>query len=212
MEESMNDIYKLIRGSVGVSAMVLPVFAICFGLLGDNATHWYYSISATFYANSGPIMVGTLFSAAVFLICYGIINPYRYWLDRLTALTAGIAFILIACFPCGDTELPRVGLLYLPVKVSAVIHNIVAVVGFAFLAVMVAFCFTKTADMTKAKENRNRVYRICACCMVAVMGVFAIGAFTGLNSKGPFILVYETLLLWATGIAWFTKAGLLFKD
>jgi hypothetical protein len=158
-------------------------------------------------------MVGTLFSAAVFLICYGIINPYRYWLDRLTALTAGIAFILIACFPCGDTELARVGLLYLPVKVSAVIHNIVAVAGFASLAVMVAFCFTKIAVVyTGPKMRRNRVYRICAFIMAAVMAVFAVGAFTGLNGRGPFILVYETLLLWATGIAWFTKAGLIFKD
>ncbi|MDR2096022.1 MAG: DUF998 domain-containing protein [Treponema sp.] len=208
----MNGIYKLIRANVGVSAMALPVLAICFGLLGDNQPHWYYSISATFYANSGPVMVGTLFSAAVFLICYGIINPYKYWLDRLTALTAGIAFILIACFPCGDTELERVGLLYLPVKVSAVIHNIVAVLGFISLAVMVAFCFTKTAETTKAKVRRNRVYRICAFIMVGVMILFALGAFTGLNGRGPFILVYETLLLWATGIAWFTKAGLLFKD
>jgi hypothetical protein len=208
----MNDIYKLIRANVGVSAVVLPVLAILFGRLGDNGPRWYYSISATFYANSAPVMVGVLFSAAVFLICYGIINPYGYWLDRLTALTAGVCFILIACFPCGATDLPRVGLLYLPVKVSAAVHNLVAVLGFTALAVMVAFCFTKTAGATKAKVFRNRVYRICAFAMVCVMSVFAVGAFTGLNSRGPYIMVYETLLLWATGVAWFTKAGLIFKD
>jgi phosphate/sulfate permease len=193
--------------------MALPVLSILFGLLGkDNAPHWYYSISATFYTNSGPIMVGTLFSAAVFLICYGVINPYQYWLDGLTAIVSGIAFILIACFPCGDTTIPYVGLLYLPVNVSAVIHNVSAVAGFASLAVMVAFCFTKTRETTKQKQRRNRVFRICAVIMAAVMSVFAVGAFTGLNGKGPFILVYETLLLWSTGIAWFTKAGLIFKD
>jgi phosphate/sulfate permease len=157
-------------------------------------------------------MVGTLFSAAVFLICYGIINPYRYWLDRLAAVVSGVSFILIACFPCGDTALPHVGLLYLPVTVSAAVHNVVAALGFTALAVMVAFCFTKTAETTKQKRRRNRVYRICAFIMAAVMVVFAIGAFTGLNGRGPYILVYETLLLWATGIAWFTKAGLIFKD
>jgi phosphate/sulfate permease len=157
-------------------------------------------------------MVGTLFSAAVFLICYGIINPYRYWLDGLTAITAGVCFILIACFPCGDTELSRVGLLCLPVEISAIVHNLSAVVGFASLAVMVALCFTKTVETTKAKYRRNQVYRVCAFIMAAVMGVFAVGAFTGLNGKGPFILVYETLLLWATGVAWFTKAGIIFKD
>jgi hypothetical protein len=208
----MNDIYRLIRANVGISAMVLPILSILFGLFGDNPPHWYYSISATFYANSAPVMVGVLFSAAVFLICYGIINPYRYWLDRLTAITAGVCFILIAFFPCGATELSRVGLLYLPVKVSAVIHNFAAVFGFGSLMMMVSKCFTKTAGTTKAKVYRNRVYRICAFVMAAVMIASAAGTLTGLNERGPFILVYETLLLWATGVAWFTKAGLIFKD
>jgi phosphate/sulfate permease len=157
-------------------------------------------------------MVGTLFSAAVFLISYGIINPYRYWLDRLSAIVSGVSFILIASIPCGDTALPYVGLLYLPVSVSEAIHNVVAALGFLSLAIMVAFCFTKTAETTKQKRRRNLVYRICAIIMAAVMVVFAIGAFSGLNVRGPYILIYETLLLWATGIAWFTKAGLIFKD
>jgi hypothetical protein len=209
----MNDIYRLVRANVGLSAMALPVLSVCFGLLGSgNPDHWYHSISATFYTNSGVIFVGILFSAAVFLLCYGIINPYGYWLDRLTAVTAGVCFILVACFPCGNTDRARVGLLWLPVRVSAVIHNAAAVAGFAALAVMVAFCFTKTAEATKAKLGRNRVYRTCAGVMAAVMAVFAAGAVTGLNDRGPFILVYETLLLWATGIAWFTKAGLVFRD
>jgi hypothetical protein len=210
--EQMSNIYKLIRASVGVSAVALPVLSVCFGLLGDNSPRWYYSISATFYTNSGPVMVGVLFSAAVFLVCYGIINPYQYWLDRLTALVAGISFIFIACFPCGTTEFQRVGVIYLPVKVSAIIHNVSAAIAFTSLAVMVALCFTKTVEVTKAKLRRNRIYHICAFTMTAVMVLFAVGAFTGFNERGPFVLVYEILLLWATGAAWFTKAGLIFKD
>jgi hypothetical protein len=208
----MKDIYKLIRACVGVSAFMLPVLSILFGLFGDNPPHWYYSISSTFYTNSAPIMVGTLFSSAVFMICYGIINPYKYWLDQLASLMSGICFILIACFPCAGTELRRVGLLFIPTSISGVIHNLVACLAFVSLGVMVGFCFTKTQETTISKERRNTVYRICAFVMLAVMLLFAIGAFTGLNGRGPFILVYETLLLWATALAWFTKAGLIFKD
>jgi cytochrome c biogenesis protein CcdA len=102
-----------------------------------------------------------------------------------------------------------VGLLYLPVEISAAVHNIAAVLGFTSLAVMVAFCFTKTTGATRQKKQRNKIYKICALIIMAVMGMFAIGAFTGLNGKGPFILIYESLLLWATGAAWFTKAGLI---
>jgi hypothetical protein len=157
-------------------------------------------------------MVGTLFTAAVFLICYVIINPYSYWLDQVTSIVSGVSFALIACFPCGDTFQKYVGILYLPVHVSNIIHSVVAVTGFASLAVMVAFCFTKTSSPSRQKGVRNKVYCICAFFMIAVMALFAVGAFAGINDRGPFILVYETLLLWATGVAWFTKAGLIFKD
>jgi hypothetical protein len=208
----MKNTVKLIRLNVGVLAVLLPVLSIAFGLLGHNAGPWYYSISATFYTNSGPVMVGTLCAAALFLICYGIANPYGYWLDGVTSITAGVSFIVIACAPCTATELARVGVLYLPVKVSGIIHNSVAVLGFVSLAIMVGFCFTKTAGTTKEKIWRNWIYKICAFGMLVVMSIFAVGSVAGFNDAGPFVLIYETLLLWFTGIAWFTKAGLIFRD
>jgi uncharacterized membrane protein YgdD (TMEM256/DUF423 family) len=208
----MNDVYKLIRLNVGALAMLLPILSILFGLLGDNGPSWYFSISSTFYANSGPIMVGTLCSAAMFLICYGVVNPYNYWLDSASSILAGICFILIAFFPCTDTELLYVGVLHIPLKVSGIIHNISAMIGFISLSVIVGFCFTKTATTSKNKKRRNIIYTICSIGMLFVMALFAIGSIADYNKSGPFILVYETLLLWLTGIAWFTKAGFIAKD
>jgi hypothetical protein len=47
---------------------------------------------------------------------------------------------------------------------------------------------------------------------VGILAVLSIAfGLLGYNT-GPFMLVYETLLLWLTRIAWFTKAGLIFRD
>jgi hypothetical protein len=208
----MDRVYKLIRLNVGFYAMALPVLSVLFGLLGDNGDAWYYSISATFYTNSGPIMVGVLCLAATFLICYGVVNPYKYWLDGLSSIIAGICFILIAFFPCTDTELANVGILNLPVKISGIIHNGSAILGFVSLAIIVGLCFTKTSSTSNNKKRRNLLYLICAIGMIVVMAIFLIGSIIGFNDSGPFVLVYETLLLWFTGAAWFTKAGLILKD
>jgi hypothetical protein len=208
----MKDVYKLIRLNVGILAVILPIISILFGLLGNNSQHWYYSISATFYSNSGPIMVGILCSAAMFLISYGIVNPYKYWLDSLSSIISGICFLCIAFFPCGDTELSHVGILHIPTRISAIIHNSTAALGFISLAVIVGACFTKTVSITKQKRNRNLIYKICSTGMIIVMVIFLIGSITGLNSRGPLILIYETILLWLTGFAWFTKAGAILKD
>jgi hypothetical protein len=211
----MEKIYKLLRINVGIAAVLLPVLSILFGLLGKtNEPTWYYSISATFYANSAPIMIGTLFFAAAFLICYGVVNPYKTVLDQIFSIVSGISFIVIACFPCADTSLQNVGLLFLPVGISSIIHTIFAVLCFVSLGILVAFCFTKTniTDVkTKQKKIRNKIYYICGALIGVVMLITVLGNVFKFNN-GPAILIYETLLLWLTGIAWFTKSGLICRD
>jgi hypothetical protein len=211
----MNDskIVSVLRVIIGLVAITLPIFTILFGLFGDNSDKWYYSISATFYANSGPIMVGSLCTCAAFFFAYGLVNPYRYWIDAAIAISVAVCFLGIAFFPCSNTDLKYVSIIYCPVAVSSMFHNLFAAFGFILLAIMVGFCFTKTTNApTEQKKKRNVVYVTCAISIVVFMLCFAISSLVGLSETGPYVMVFETLILWAVGVAWFTKAGYLFKD
>jgi len=199
--------YIRLRQVLGGLGIALPVLVILFGLLGQNGPEWYYSISATYYANSGPLFIAVMGAVGLFLITY---RGYSR-LDFVINLASGVFALLIAFFPCGATSDEYVGLLHLPRDISQLVHNISACVFFILLACNILFLFTKgTGEPTKQKLARNRLYRICGVG-IAIFIAFQI-ATSLLKLPGPYTMINETVMLLCFGVAWLVKGETLLKD
>jgi hypothetical protein len=212
----MNNAHIRLRQTLGALGIALPVIVVLFGLLGDNQAQWYYSISATYYTNAGPLFVAIMGAVGLFLITYqgyksNSINWLNRNLDAIINTASGILALVIAFFPCSATDLSYVGILYLPLSVSSLIHNIAACVFFLLLAVNILFLFTKSISWpTKQKITRNLVYRICGSGILVFIGIQAILTVSPLS--GPYTLINEAGMLLCFGIAWLIKGEALLKD
>lgn len=155
------------------------------------------SISATYYTHAGAVFMIILGAASILLMYY---DGYDRTDDIINTI-AGIFGLLICLFPC-EHEAERVGTFQIPVEVSAVIHNISAVVFFAILAYVSLFQFTKSnGNMTEKKKKRNVIYRVCGVGMIASFAILLFPSF--------YIQVWltEMLALSFFGVSWLTKAN-----
>jgi hypothetical protein len=199
--------HLILRQTLGALGIALPALVILFGLFGQNGPQWWYSISATYYANSGTIFSLIMGGVAFFLITYRMYSK----LDSAVNILAGVFALLIILFPCATNLYTHVGAFQVPVGVSALIHNISACVFFVLLAFNILILFTKSGpNPTKAKLQRNRIYRICGTGIVAFMVSQVI--FTLVPIVGPYTMVNEAGMLLCFGVAWLIKGGALMKD
>lgn len=155
------------------------------------------SISATYYEapTITPFMI-ILGAASFLLISY---KGYDLQDDIINTL-AGIFGLLICLFPCG-TNLDYVGTFQVPVNISAMIHNIAAVIFFGLLAYNSFFLFTKHGEsMTESKKKRNIIYRICGVGMIASFLLMLLPTF--------YIKIWlvETIALFFFALSFLTKA------
>ena len=94
--------HLLLRQALGALGIALPALVILFGLLGKNGPEWYYSISATYYANSGTIFSLIMGGVAFFLV------TYRMYLrlDSIVNFFSGVFALLIILFPVIQANTP----------------------------------------------------------------------------------------------------------
>lgn len=194
-----------LRKWVGWLGMLLPIIVLALCLIfqcvpGDHL--FPDSISATYYyaPTITPFMI-ILGAAGILLMCY---RGYTLCDDIINTIT-GIAAVCICLFPCMNGSYTRVGTFQLPVEISAIIHNISAIVFFVLLAYNVLFLFTKSNGIvTPNKKKRNIIFRICGAGMVlallAIVGVTIFDIWAG-------TWAVETVALFFFGIAFLTKAG-----
>ena len=208
--------YIQLRQTLGVLGIALPLLVILFGLLGHNGPEWWYSISATYYTNAGPLFIAIMGAVGLFLMTYhGYYSISPNWFvrycDRIVNTASGIFCLLVAFFPCGASELERVGILFIPVKTSAIIHDVSACILFLLLAFNILFLFTKSAsNPTREKICRNRIYRICG---VGILVFIASQVIFSLSSvSGPYTMINEAGMLLCFGVAWLVKGETIFKD
>ncbi|HZX97618.1 MAG TPA: hypothetical protein VFE90_24085 [Myxococcales bacterium] len=206
--------YKQLRALIGLLGILLPVIVWALG-----PAPLKQSISAYYYSNVRDFFVGLLSLTGVFLICY-----VGYKNDPPVTVVAGIAALLVACFPTspGPVEvaamadqppLSVVGLLNMPIKWSARIHYGSATTLFLLLAYMCGRLFVKTdppsGPMTDQKLRRNVVYKMCARVMVVAMACEGANALywqsRGVEDPTRILLAVETVCLMAFGIAWLVK-------
>ena len=199
--------HLILRQTLGFLGIALPALVILLGLLGYNGPQWYYSISATYYANSGTVFILIMGAVAFFLMTYRMYS----WLDSFVNFMSGVFALVIVLFPCYTTELTHVGTFNLPVELSAFIHNVAACAFFTLLAFNILFLFTrKDKHPTKQKLARNKVYRICGLGIVLFMAAQITCTFMAFT--GPYTMVNEAGMLLCFGVAWLVKGQGLLKD
>lgn len=188
---------------LGVICGLLPICCILFGLIGADTAllgrAWWYSISATFYANSNIWMIGSLVLASFFFATY---KGYDLG-DRVLTIISAVSSIGIVIFPCYGT-FAKVGIFMLPNQLSNIIHCIMAAILFVSFALMILTQFTKGNDKT-----RNRVYYICGGIIVLFMFNQVLSMM--LNYPGYWTLINEFFMLEAFAVAWITKSKATFQ-
>jgi len=195
--------HRLLIGALG---LVLP--ALLWLIAGWRPTHamprWapLDSVSAYYHTGAVAAFAGILTALAVYLFTYrGYANAYGRR-DRIAAIVAGAAAVLVAFFPTRAT-----GALPAPswwTSWMGTVHYIAAVVLFGAFIYFCLFLFPKSqaggAPLPPDKRRRNRIYRMCGVAMVACIA-WAGGARAG---DAP-IFWPEALALEFFAISWLVK-------
>src|SRR5574344_67558 len=211
----MNESNIFQRRMLGILCALLAPCCVLFGLFGkDNLPYWFNSISATYFANDEILMIGLLFSTAVFFFSYAGYD----WKDRVASIIQGITALGIIVFPCGEKPIAAVysniGLFNLPTATSNLIHSISAIILFVTFGLNIMFLFTKTSGvMTNKKKIRNTIYIVCACVifLFSMFQVLASSVFSKFFIGIPTTMINEFMMLEAFSFAWLVK-GETFKN
>lgn len=195
--------HRQLIGSIGL--VLPPLLWLLVALRPIEELHRWEplgSVSAYYHTGAVSAFSGALVALALFLFSYrGYDNEYRRR-DRVAAIIAGIAAIMVAFFPTEVPEVlptlswwtPRLGL----------IHNISAVVLFCSFAFFALFQFPKSeytkSEVPSGKRARNRIFFFCGGAMIACMLWAAIEIYNG----GP-IFWPETLALEFFAVSWLVK-------
>ena len=194
---------------LGWLCTVLPFVSIGFGLLGAitkcNPPTWWYSISATFFANSNVVLIGLLFTTGIYFWAY---EGYDKVDNIVTKLCAVFSFMTIAfptqLYSCTD-KFQLVGLFCLPNIISSIIHNISALALYGCFLVMILRFTKSSGEMTDKKKFRNLLY----LAFAIIMGICGVLIFFKTILKWPeyITLILEIIAQLCFGISWLIKAG-----
>jgi len=161
------------------------------------------SVSAYYFTGAVAAFVGVLVALSVFLFTYrGYDNASHRW-DRLAAIVAGSAAVLVAFFP---TEAPpgvKAPLWWSPR--SDTIHAAAATCLFGAFIVFSLFLFPKSgrpagAPVRAAKRVRNGIYILCGVAMLACVAWVWVA-----KTRGAPIFWPESLALGFFAVSWLAK-------
>lgn len=190
-----------LRLMLGWLGMALPWIVLILSLA--YGYQFPISISDTYYVPTciTPFMI-ILGSAAMLLFAYSGYDK----LDDIICSVAAIFGLFICLFPCSNIDTVLVGTFAIPEYISGVIHNISAIIFFGLLAYNSFFLFTKSSgNMTKNKEKRNLIYKICGIGMLASFLLMIPVVIFKVDGGIWFV---EMLALTFFGISWLTKSDI----
>lgn len=161
------------------------------------------SVSAYYYTGAVSFFAGALVALALFLFSYrGYQNEYGHR-DRVAAVIAGGAAILVAFFP---TDAPTKDLSF-PwwTPPMGVIHYLAAVALFGSFIFFSLIQFPKSNvkkgnPVPMDKRVRNSIYIVCGVAMIACMAWAAISSWRGGSIFWPEVLALEFF-----AISWLAK-------
>ena len=183
-----------LRTLIGWLGMLLPWIVVL--LIGYIPP----SISATWYTNACTVFMIVLGSASMLLISY---KGYEK-IDDILLTCSGIAGLGICLFPCSiSSVVGEVGTFLIDRDISNTIHFVCAIIFFGLLAYNSFFLFTKGAgEMTKRKNIRKIIYRICGVGMLASFLIMFLPSFR------IQVWLTEAIALFFFAISFLTKADI----
>jgi len=204
--------------SMGVIAIFIgPVVLFATMVIHNLPFPQSISETATIANKTAPILPFSLGALALFALTYAIVYAYDR-MDRV--VTAGMfgGFTVVAMQMCASpyVEVERVGLLGVSPGVSALMHNVGAVVGFGCMIIWVMLCFTKSDKAknkrTAEKRKRDTCYFWLGMAMVFSLFLFVLDAGGWLGDDFAVVFVAECFMLMFGGIACLLKGGLVLRD
>jgi hypothetical protein len=215
VDEAMVENYRKLRTRIGVLALAFPVVLIVVGY------YWGPTIQPTlsnYYFATEPVpgridlfpvrlwFCGILFAVGVFLYKYqGFSDGENRWLSF-----AGLFALGVAVFPMSvngkndyDFVLAWIGLQQLS------LHGICAVLAFGCIAVVIVWYADSTlSELKTAKPAAYKRFKLAYAGIAAFM-VVSIGISIFLHyshhGMGSYILLAESLGIWAFAAYWFVK-------
>lgn len=189
------------RQLIGWIGLLLPGLLVAIAICRDGIERWrsLESISAYYYTGAVAAFVGMLVALALFLFTYrGFANKYNK-ADRVAAITAGWAALVVAFFP---TAAPSgVPALSWWTRSTGILHHVAAIVLFVMFAVFALWLFRlRTDGKTETTGWRNKLYLICGVAILACIGW---AGYSGLNGRQ--IFVPESIALIAFSVSWLVK-------
>jgi hypothetical protein len=211
--------YMFLRKTVGWVGTSLPIILlvanpIALSIENSGCGLVPGSLSGYYYSPVRNIFVGAQCAIGLFLIAY-----VGYDLgDRLVTDAAGVFAVGVGLFPTKPTvasppsiACQTVAQLSTREQIVGDIHVVFAGLTFVFMAWM-AIRFTNTdKPPSPQKLLRNRIYRICAIVIAACVVAIVITTFLPASVKGgfPWILLWESVGIFAFGVSWFVKGQTL---
>ena len=200
--------YLALRKAVGIVALALPfVLAIPWWVLRNQMIE--LSISGYYYTGMRNLFVGSLCAIAMFMLCC---RGYD-WKDEVAGIFSAVCALGVAFFP----TTPDFGATPRQQQIGT-LHYIFAALLFLSLAFFCLVLFKMTAKgriVTRKKEQRNLVYTICGCVIIAsILLIVMLKLFTIKYLPGGIgsVFCFETTALLAFGVAWLIKGETFLKD
>lgn len=200
--------YLTLRKLIGLLGFSFPLILLFGGLLINGQIQT--SISYYYHTEMNDIFVGILFIIATFLFAYNGYDNHDATIGKLASFSA----IGVALIPTTVLNNPNESQIF-----WGKIHLLFAASYFLLIAYFCLFLFTKTDQqpITKQKEQRNRIYKICGYTIIVCLVLIVLYSFLpnetkiNLESLKPFFWL-ESFAIYAFGFAWLVKGEALFKD
>jgi membrane-associated HD superfamily phosphohydrolase len=212
-----------LRKCVGILGVLLPVLLLFYLLLFCGYHKPLSSISHYYYTQAGTVFSVIVSLLGIFLLIYKGYEAIDFFVSSL----AGIFALCVILFPtsnlselCCDVSKPY-AITYLKASsFRAGFHYFSATIFLSALAYMSYFLFTKSDkpmdQWPVQKRKRNLVYKICGVVMALAMSVIGLGQAGIIHQefyeKHTLTFWMESCAIWAFGISWLVKGGVMFAD
>lgn len=210
--------YTFLRRTLGILGVSLPIVLILGSIIIGDCHEVQSSISNYYHTKMRNVFVGFLFALSLFLWTYKGYSSSK-WDNRLGNISCFLG-LGVVFFPTAVTqaELTTCISSISDNGIVGVLHLIFAASFFICLAFFSISIFTKgVTQATTQKIKRNLLYKICGYAMlvnIAIMAIYVVflrKPYPNLEQYSP-VFWLEAISLWAFGLSWLTKGGLLFKD
>jgi hypothetical protein len=206
--------YRRIRRAIGYLGISQPILLLGLSFVPFFQTPIQPSISDYYYTNLREIFTGTLCAVGLFLIRYKGHGNISFWKnDNLLTNIAGIMAIGVATIPVNpyNFENKIYTLIPYPEKWLGWIHYGFAAIFFLILALLAINVFTigqeNETRSPKSILNENNIYSFCGYSILIFIIMVPVSEYLKLFPYST--LLFESLSLFAFGIAWLIKGRAL---